>query len=122
MPSQKIKDALVRQSKVFSILSTAGEPLTVRQLVERVGAENYQIQNDLNVLRRSGRVRRVYVSRGQERYAYEVGVEDRGAAAPQDKKAAPGLPPDVQFDVLKASGRLRITYHGLTIEIGVSNQ
>ena len=119
------------RSAILEVTRRSNEPLTVHALCRHSTIQHYfantiadtgYIDRLVRGLWKAGWLRRVHVSRPKEpgRYAYEYQTVQQKPEVNASKKT-PDLPPDLKLDVLKASGRVRITYHGLTIEIGVSN-
>lgn len=119
---------LLRDTLVASITGTGGEPviaadLRLRTCVAALKPSVNQVDNALRILAREGLLERVRVFRKDAptaRYGYVApnsDVKPRPAVA-TPKSIAVGLP-EVKVDLLKASGRLRIEFHGLSIEIGV---
>lgn len=127
--NEQIRLAEQVRSTIVATIKAAKEPMTIHELKGCAavlhhfdGAVPTQEYMDRLVrsLHSAGVLRRVHVYRkGQNsRYAYEVVAE--GERKVVHIKPASGVqPPDVQLDVIKNSGRIRIKYQGLCIEIGV---
>lgn len=68
-------------------------------------------------------IQRIRISRPdnpQARYAYELADPGKTPYATIGEPKKPSsLPPDLKLDVVKGSGKLRLEYKGLRIEIGV---
>ena len=128
------KTALLR-NRVLTLIQSTLEPLTIAvilkdpQLIEINGGPLAGDKGDyiLKQLHKEGVVTRCRVQRPDDphsRYAYYVPPSDQRKPTKEVKppvKEVSTAPPDVKLDVIKSSGRLRITYHDLVIEIGVLN-
>lgn len=124
---QALRAAEVLRSAIITRLTVAKEPMTVRDLLGTVAVSS--LTNDagkmdytLRGMLKAGLVQRLRVFRKGDmaRFAYEL-----ASSAPpgptriiKDASWAADLA-DVKVDVLKAAGRLRITFKGLVIELGV---
>ncbi len=126
-----IGKAAILQSAILGAVKTSEEPATINDLMLRTNilatkAAKEQVWSALTLLHKRGLLRRVRVDRlpkDKAVYAYELGD---GSQTPARKPAgvkikAPllNLPADVRLDYITETGRLRIQFKELVIELGV---
>jgi hypothetical protein len=128
-----IKNLAVLHSAIIGAITASSEPPTINDLMVRANivatnATKATLWSALATMHKRGLLKRVRVDRRATNdtamYAYELadGSQTPARKAPQASaitEPAPKPSVDVVVDVVKATGRLHITYHGIVIEIGV---
>lgn len=117
------------QSCVLIAVKHAPEPPTINDLLHRTDvkamkATKVQLWAALTNMSKTGELRRIRIDRRSKgdpaRYAYELGD---GSQMPVKKSIVSkdvALPAaDLKIDVLKKTGKIRVTFKGSVIEIGV---
>lgn len=135
--NEAIRYAIQLRSDIGALVAAASEPLSLaqisHQLKEKCGnsANLNQIDTALRNMYRSGELFRVRVARkgSSAKYAYEVGngkppqAENAGSVSKETPPSPPrqfvNLPADLRLNIIKPTGKLRIEYRGLSIELGV---
>ena len=121
------------QAAVIAQLKASNEPLTSKELglhssMQALNLKDNDHYSVLSVMHKAGLLRRVHIHRKDQpsaKYAYEIGDGQVTVRAPKSKMngtsvmPVSALPPSVSVDLMKATGKLRINFRGLSIEIGV---
>jgi len=128
-----IKLAEQVRGTILEVVKRASEPVTVRDLCRdakvcyhfaNTQPEHAYVDRLVRDLHKSGVLRKVHISRPKEnsRYAYEFSKDPSPTDLPISRvvcaTATSVVPADVKVVATK-SGTLRVTFRGLSIEIGV---
>lgn len=117
---KRLRLATQMQSLAMAMLKKSRSPITSAELVShpeavRLTANPAHATSALEALYRIGSCQRVRMGHGRHKWGYELPMETRPTAPSQP---SPALPPDVKITVVKGE-RLRLTFKGINIDIGV---
>jgi hypothetical protein len=135
MNTEKQVERAARRAKLIAILNNADKPLVLREIIEQAGipvTQKHSAELLLMRMAKNGQVQKSAV--GRHRYYGRLGMSMIGETAivakePSQPAVKPAKPQEtgdtvrrtITVDIVKATGRIRVTHNSMTIDFGITN-